>query len=734
MGIESIKIENILSFKDFYIKDIRDLNCVVGKNNVGKTNLVKVIDFYYDKLAGKRVLPLELNSQYSRVGSISLTYNLQRLRKVVTSNTDSKINTYQGHILTELFGHNDTVRNNDCTYNLTLYINSDGTIRWSVNNPKIHEIFKRIYPFFSLDMRRVDLHDWDDIWHDISRLKFINLKAIKKDEHINYINSKTSPKSDSYKDFVGKISEHVKTKDYSYEEKILNFIKVGLDGDVFNINGLSLETQSDGTNSYKYLELYINLLIALSRREFIEPTLYIDEPELGLHCKNNERFVFSIFETFQKYKKINNFKEIGRYSTPMPIIFISTHSPNITKQVIKLFKMEGEHQVLHLSKSNEDNTLVNKIETNYKDKRFYNIFSDNEARLLFSDFILFVEGETELEIFGNTNLIMNFPFLYDIDICKANEVAINGVAKSLGTGTIKYSILYDIDKVINVDVKKNTLVFKKNEVNLFDLYNKLKYATYNSKQYNSKQNIDYLLNFDLPKNAINKNQIEYDNFDLSNFVGNINKITTYNLNKMIVTTTIEGVLINKNSIKLFIRWIFSEIESLKINPDFTDDRGRQLINEYNKEKDLAKTFGKLHKKTDAIVATSEIKSFSKKIKKLYLKQLDRKIERFHLTEDQLAIVFRLAFDGKSDTLLNKKSILLHPNIKGILKIIQGDILRFFPYKLGKTHGWVTSFLDFSLIDIEAKASTEVDRSFTDIFKFTFSELYGILMKIKVDRI
>ncbi|BCV31822.1 hypothetical protein TUM4442_13490 [Shewanella algae] len=170
-------------------------------------------------------------------------------------------------------------------YTLTIYIHKDGSVKWSDSKRSIHEILYRIHPFFILDMRRLDLHDWTNIWKNISKLKFLNLSEIDKDKHVEYINDKVSPKSNSYLDFVSNMKSSIATTDYKYEEEILNYIKVGLNGDAFNINGQSLDSQSDGTNSYQYLELFISLLITLSRREFIEPLVYVDEPELGIHCK-----------------------------------------------------------------------------------------------------------------------------------------------------------------------------------------------------------------------------------------------------------------------------------------------------------------------------------------------------------------------------------------------------------------------------------------------------------------
>lgn len=49
MSIKSIRIENLLSYDTLIINNIKDLNCVIGKNNVGKSNLLKLLSFFTKK-------------------------------------------------------------------------------------------------------------------------------------------------------------------------------------------------------------------------------------------------------------------------------------------------------------------------------------------------------------------------------------------------------------------------------------------------------------------------------------------------------------------------------------------------------------------------------------------------------------------------------------------------------------------------------------------------------------
>ncbi|WP_443088992.1 AAA family ATPase [Vibrio sp. 16] len=83
MGIKSIKIKNLLSFNNFMIKDLSDINCVIGKNNVGKSNLLKIIDFYYKALNNEFSQNLQLHSKYSNHGEITITFDTSRLEDVI---------------------------------------------------------------------------------------------------------------------------------------------------------------------------------------------------------------------------------------------------------------------------------------------------------------------------------------------------------------------------------------------------------------------------------------------------------------------------------------------------------------------------------------------------------------------------------------------------------------------------------------------------------------------------
>ncbi|EKA5382975.1 AAA family ATPase, partial [Escherichia coli] len=135
MTVQAIKITNLLSFDELNVDNLNDLNCIVGRNNVGKSNLLKVLKFFYNKLEGKEELPPKLNSNYSYKGSISVTYDMTRIYRIARNQPKNK---YFDFIIRKLVPlHKRSIfaltryDNDYTTYTLTLNIYSDGKVKWS---------------------------------------------------------------------------------------------------------------------------------------------------------------------------------------------------------------------------------------------------------------------------------------------------------------------------------------------------------------------------------------------------------------------------------------------------------------------------------------------------------------------------------------------------------------------------------------------------------------------------
>jgi predicted ATP-dependent endonuclease of OLD family len=739
VGIKSIRIKNLLSFDDFFIEDIKDINCIVGRNNSGKTNLLKLIDYFYIKLNDEQVVSPELFSKYSSTGHITLTFDTTRIKHVVSSKKNRS--DYQKYIYKSLFrsDHKDPlyitrinqIKKDSYDYTITLTINKSGATYWSDTDVNVRKIIKRVFPFYSVDTRRLDLYNWSKLWSIVSELKFVHTSSLNKDEHIEYINSKISPESDSYKDYVEKISAITKTSPYNYQELILNYIKVGLDGHTFNIDGNQLDSQSDGTNSHKYLELFLSLMIALTRREYIHPTVYVDEPEIGLHPKRNEELIQNLFNVYNSYKNRGSERELGKYLTPNPTILFSTHSPNIVKMVIKLFSGRDEHKIIQLTKK-KDATTVKTINSHYSDKRFLNVFSDNEARLFFSEYILFVEGETELEIFGNLLLNDKFKFLRNIDVYRTNEVMLKAINPTNSNLSIPYLILYDADKMISVSPNNGAITFLVKEVNLFDIRNRLKFPIWGSENYKSKKSLTGLLEQHERKKDLLDSKVGFKKFRYQDFIKRVNTLTVAHSRRYVTSTTIEGSIINEKSLHLFVLWIVSEFK----NNTFIGGKGdaskrtNGLLRAFNSNSNVKSAYLGLFAQPRYIGDLSiRLIQFSKKIKRMYIKTIIVEIKAKKYATKELVTIFRLIFEGKTDTLIscaNKNYDQLSKELRDSVDIFKNQYMKNFPCSCAKTGGWVTSFLNFSFKYMERKELTLDGENFTSQFKYYFPEVYDIV--------
>ncbi|MCJ3032050.1 retron Eco8 family effector endonuclease [Escherichia coli] len=700
MTVQAIKITNLLSFDELNVDNLNDLNCIVGRNNVGKSNLLKVLKFFYNKLEGKEELPPKLNSNYSYKGSISVTYDMTRIYRIARNQPKNK---YFDFIIRKLVPlHKRSIfaltryDNDYTTYTLTLNIYSDGKVKWSTKDKQTLNLILYLFPFFHVEPRHMDLHEWDSLWDLISRVKSFNLSKIDDQSVIDFFdNSINSSGDNSYRNYISDLNRTISTKPSSQKEKVLSYIKAGLKGYRFEIDENDLKFHSDGTNSFHFIKTFLRILITISRREYITPFVFIDEPELGLHPKMNEVLVQDIFTSY-------NYNEKKDDRVTRPKVFITTHSPNIVKEIIKKFRQK--QRVYCFQKKVDARTTIGILNSTYDNESFINIFSDNEARLFFSDFILFVEGESELEAFGNMKMTEHFPHLRNIDVykCSSNVVG-ERVNPSYSNSTIPYLFLFDADKAISIKGEPRSLSIKlekngsyfnfkpdtlKSELNKYKLGFSKKYKT-------KRENIETLLS------VINK-EVKVNNttqtfLDESDFESVFTAVKSRLLDQNIYLnrTTLEGCLIQKHSSKIVYGWLDSEHNS---NFDST------------------------------------------------LKRIKRSK---YVTEDMLIDYIRVIFNGKSmaltdyshfnvetykQTLNNKRKVsgklrYTSRHAKMLMKLLEENTVH--NKYLDKTDGWTTSFLNYAVGYVE-KESLAKNQPFGTVFKVYFPEFYDIIRMLQPD--
>ncbi len=748
MTIHSIEIKNLLSFDRLKISGFSDINCIVGKNNSGKSNLLKLISFFYSQLEGQREIPPELNSPYSVSGSITIEYDTTRIRKIVTARVERNSHFFK-HIYNTLFKPRGKFggflhsfifpTDKKSTYKLTLFIHKNNSIKWSTKNKDVLGVIAYLYPFFDIQTRHIDLYDWDKIWELISRLKSFNVENIDSAQVVEFFNEGLSKGGNGYADFVGKIQDITQTKRYSYRERVLNYVKVGLQGHTFTHEGEALTRQSDGTNSYRYIEIFINLLISLTRRDYISPFVYIDEPEIGLHPKLNEKLIDEIHKVYSSFKKTKIDVEHGRYATPYPKIFFSTHSPNVLKQTIKRFSVENS--VFHFSKE-KDFTFVHKMNSQYKDVKFVNMFDDAEARLFFSELIILVEGESELELFRNKKLSSKFPFLEASDVYSYNGVSLKGLISSLSDSPIPYLILCDLDALVVVDFSSKKMALSRKLIDLNRYAKKFERSYFGSKHYEVKKNVERTLAvLNGGKILFGENNLVFDKVEymgdssLEVFVGSFNEKVFRDMNVFFNSTTIEGVLINEASFRYFLKWLKYEVfHGLSIK----DDRNVLYQLDAIKKRGVSmESFEDVGSAMNSLLCAEysdlslndDQRKFVFSLKRKYVYFFVKELRDNFQNSYQAMIALRLIFKGKTETLVsmeNKNLKYIDENFVNKVRSLQ-DKLSPLKYLQDKTSGWISRFINFSMdrIDKESK-----DSDFYSVFSMVFPDLHDIIRRLQ----
>lgn len=689
LGIKRIKIENLLSFKLIEIEEFSTITCTLGKNNSGKSNLFKLISFFYKALEGGRYISPELNSNYNAVGTVEITYDTAHINKVVHSGRNSSNNFFQ-KVAEALFPKvdkrsfllGDEIEEKNNELSLTLYIKNDGTYYFSNENRRFKKALLDIFPLFEIDARHLNLHNWNEMWSFLGKLRPFNAVDFQN-ELKEMIGVKSS--LESYKKNLEEVNAFSNTINYSYRDKIVNFLKVGLKGDKFEFDGYELAQTSDGTNSFNHILTVCRLVSYLSKKTYQTPIIYIDEPELGLHPKKNEELIYEIAGILGGYYTT---KEGEGYKKPPPKFIFSTHSQNIVKQVIKSFS--HNHRIFHFSKNKSGLTDVSSARSNYSDWNFLCNFSDNEARLFFSSFILFVEGKTEKELFENHSLISKFPHLIGVDVYHAPDERVSKkITPEFINTAVPYYFLFDADKGVSF-IKESDgdyYIKYKNYGTTLDL-RESKIERQRSKSFLGFSEKSKSLNFlasqviGLKAQSLNISQLNLKVTrpkSLSPFYRDLNVLLA-DQKCIILSTTIEGALINFDSRVIFYSWLNEE---KKVNVS-------QVIERINKSK--------------------------------------------YFDESALIQYFRVIFNGKSETLLkysnfNSKKLnpLLNKHSKKILTLLENSTIKHS--KLQKTDGWVTSFLIYA-IDFIEKESIDNNSNFTKTFSNYFKELYGIIAKLR----
>ncbi len=643
MSLSRIVIKNFKSIKECDIA-VTELNVFIGENGAGKSNLLDAIRYFYANLtdSAENESYFDENNRYSNEIRITLFFDLSELIKIANKNlgrefvlriskqaAKTKYSGYYRKILT--LAAKAKIRH---LLRVEMQQIKGRGIHWNFGYDE-RAVIKSLFPLYAVDTRNLDLDSWNYVWNilaEISKVSNDERKVLAQDIR-NILLADKKEVTEKAKVIEALLEEaDISIKKDGSQEFAKRFMQLYLTGSKIRQGGKQLSYYSTGTSSVKYIELLTKAVSMLSKAKLKEPVLVIDEPEIGLHTSYIDELSESLALENKKLCRI-----------------IATHSSRLIKDIV----IRHEKSFLFKIMLKRYTTVQKLRKFMDNDNRLQYRVTDDHINTYFSRAILFVEGETELELFANPYLKLLFPALRYIDVFKG--MSDNAVYNIMNPKTSKlptpYLRLIDMDKAFSY--KPDTgVVIKKNDY----LGDKVK--TDEKRQYMNKKQTDpwlysqhcYIENkmaaLYIPKPT------RYESCGGRDFDMLLDSIHNYLKAYRIfaLRTTIEGVLINGETVDLAINF-YNEVKK----------RQTRIITDFN-------------------------------------------IYHTALKPDERLNFLRVIYNGKNNLLL-KSSDFLTGTDKDFVE----------HHNIGnKTNGWLSAFLAFyfkSFLPIDTKLTPSVFQNF-----------------------
>ena len=604
MSIVKIDIENYKSIKKCSI-NMEELNIIIGENGCGKTNIFSALKYFYDNLIGKNDNDTNIfdrNNKFSNKIKIGITYSFKEFKKIYYNQISRGNQEYKTYY-TKIF---NIFKGKDELY-LELIKIKDMPISWNIKSLENRQIIYNIFPFYFVNVRDINLIQWDDLWLKIGDLVKVEDKTIEeiKNNIFNIIDNDTENKYKLYSkfDLLKRVlkNSNIDVKKYKPKEFGASLAKTYFSGERFVFSEEELSYFSAGTNSFNYINMLIEITNAIKIRKIKFPTIIIDEPELGLHHKFIDILTDRILENCKKIQFI-----------------LSTHSSRLVKNIFK--DSIALSNIINLKYKNKY-TECSRMK-NIEEIRQLTFINDECANTYFSKMFLQVEGATELELFNNRYIKQLYPILRNVDVIYggADDVTARIISPEQRNYVTKYLIIKDMDKIIR------PMKDGKKIVNKFAIQRgAFKYSEKERFLYGrSRKNILQLrkrIECIIEKCKFHYTLPFYSCID-DNYRILIRLIKEYllNYNIFVVKTTVEGMLINYDNQHIF--WEFFKQKKINEHKNITQLENIYLSLTNNEKVNLLRLL--VEGKTDYILNLGELDRIPKNIKEIIIKnKLDK---------------------------------------------------------------------------------------------------------------
>lgn len=450
MGISYIQIEHYRSIKKIYLQ-VSDINTLIGMNGCGKSNILSAVKFFYDHISVKSVVAdddiFDMHNSYSNEVRITFGYDLNTLQKRCRENLKKSLGSRYGQYYEEILSLSSQGK-----IELTLIAIKGKQIVWNRSFEQ-RKLLYNLYPIYLVDTRKINLTDWENLWLQIGDLGKLERKEGKEFKENLKKDFLQHAKADKVYKKIEEVFENsnVKIKPASPKQLAAYTANIYFGGNEFVFKENRLVFFSDGTNSFNYIKIFIQILSVLTEMKMKEPMLILDEPEISLH----HNYIDELCEVFFMMSKNVNF-------------LIATHSARLIKNI--LANDNPSHKIYHIDYDGRY-TSGRRMEM-FQNKRQCVTITDQHANAFFARMIVCVEGRTELELLRNRYLKLVYPVLCQVDVM---EGMADGVEQEIiSTEKRRYNtpILYtiDMDKVMSFNPSKKRMDFKRNQFKDKDLY------------------------------------------------------------------------------------------------------------------------------------------------------------------------------------------------------------------------------------------------------------------------
>lgn len=549
--IKKVTIQNFKSIKNAifdFENDSNQIVCLIGKNGSGKSNIFKAISYYYNYIgkiySDEKIL--DNSNPYIQKSMISITFyiGLLNIKAVGNEHLKEKIDCIkkwnsEGKSFWRI--ENDEIE-------LSMVQHRDGTIEWNATN-EVCKAIKSFFPMYYIDTRHLDIYTWDKLWSIISDLSAAAPQTSQEETAELLDNTFGKIYGDKYKNSNERISKYfdkygITMDKFSFDSKYKMAFSMRFGGEHFMVDGYNLDYFSDGTSSFNYLKLLVSLIPQISELGCKYPILLIDEPEIGLHGALITEFVECLCDSVNRNA----------------LVTFSTHSPKLIADLSD--RASGKYSLYKINKKGFYSELC-KMNTKWIDESKHTV-TIRETECYFSDCIVYVEGETEVQLLNHPKIRelfhkLNGVHFYSFD---SNNERLEVAHSDLINLGVPYKVLIDMDKVIYYTrentfsikqeplvnpLSKNGLKYNSKEKENYRFYNK------NSGQIDLVSLRNNIANLMKKQYYLNERRQYIDDADFNNMMYAIIKYCEY-YNIIVNWSTIEGELITYENIEEFIKF------------------------------------------------------------------------------------------------------------------------------------------------------------------------------------